>query len=95
MSYSVTVGTTPTLLAPAKAASLRGSVLLEVPAGGQRVFIGDVNVTPSTGNALEPTASNASTMLIENELASKPATPAWYGIVESGTQAVKVMEGPP
>lgn len=95
MSSSVTVGTSPTLLAPAKAASLRGSILIEVPAGGQRVYIGDINVTPETGFALEPTASNASTMLIENEVASKPATTAWYGVVESGTQSLKVMEGPP
>lgn len=93
MASSINVGTTPTLLAPAKLASLRGWILIEVPAGGQRVFVGDANVTPATGFALEPTASNASTMLVENDPASKPATRAWYAVVAAGTQPVVVEEG--
>lgn len=93
---TVTVTTTPTLLVAAKAPSLRGSVFIEVRRGGVPVyFSSESNVTPSTGFAIEPTASQSSNALIENDPLSKPAKLAWWAVVESGSQSVIVQEGPP
>lgn len=94
--FSITLTTSPTVIVAPKAPSLRGSVLIEVRKGGQDVFVSNSPaVTPSTGFALEPTASNSSTFFAENDPLSKPAAQSWYGCVASGTQEIIVMEGPP
>lgn len=91
---NVTVTTTPTLLAAAKPAKQRGWILIEVPKGAaERVFVGGADVTPETGFDLRASHFDPCTMLIENDPLSQPATRAWYAIVASGTQTVKVMEG--
>lgn len=90
MSNSVTVGTTPTLLVAAKSASLRSWFMLEVAAGGAIIYVAPrADVTVQTGFAIEPTASNASTLFASG----KPSETAWYGVVASGTQACKIQEG--
>jgi hypothetical protein len=87
---TITVTTTPTALCSAKVARLRSWLTFEVPAGGQRVFVGTfAEVTTLTGNAMEPTHSNASTLFASG----KPAESAWFAVVASGTQIVKVQEG--
>lgn len=94
MASPVTVGTTPTQLVPAKSPSLRGNVLLQVPPGGQYVYVSrDPAVTVASGFLLRPTADMPASMLIENEALSKPAASAWYGIVAATTQTVIVEEG--
>jgi hypothetical protein len=86
----VTVTTTPTPLCTAKVARLRSWLTFEVVAGGQRVFVGRFsNVSIQTGNAIEPTPSNASTLFASG----KPAEDAWYAVVASGEQVVSVQEG--
>jgi|GEM_PF-6328282 len=87
---TITVTTTPTQLCTAKVARLRSWLTFEVPAGGQRVFVRRGNdVTITTGNALEPTESNASTLFASG----KPAEDAWWAVVASGTQVVSIQEG--
>lgn len=96
MAVAVTVSTTPTLLIAARSHRERGSLVFEVRRGGQPVYISmDPMVTPETGFALEPTASNSSTLTAENEAFSKPASVAWYGCVASGEETVIIQEGPP
>ena len=91
---AVTVTTSPTLLAAAKIAKLRGWILIEVPKGSEkRVFVGGADVTPETGFDLRAGHFDPCTMFIENDPISRPAEQAWYAVVESGTQTVKVMEG--
>lgn len=94
MASSVTVTTVATLLVAAKAPSQRGNVLLQVLAGGGDVWVSrSADITAGVGFLLRPNADAPCTMLIENDLLSKPAASAWYGIVASGSQAVIVEEG--
>ena len=94
MAYAVTVTTVPTLLVAAKAPSLRGNVLLQVLAGGGEVWVSrSPDVAVGAAFLLRPNADAPCTMLIENDLLSKPAASAWYGIVATGSQAVIVEEG--
>lgn len=76
----VSVAATATLVCAARAD--RSSVTVESH-GGADVFIGDANVTTSSG-ALVPGAAGASITL--------PTTAAIYGIVAAGTQTVSVIE---
>lgn len=90
----VVVTTTPTLLVAAKPARQRGWILIEVPKGSEkRVFVGGSDVTPETGFDLRAGYFDPCTMLVENDPLSSPAARAWYAVVSSGTQPVKVMEG--
>jgi hypothetical protein len=90
MPEPVTITTTPTLLVAAKSSSLRSWFMLEVAAGGARIYVAPrADVTVQTGFAIEPTASNASTLFASG----KPGETAWYGVVASGEQVCKVQEG--
>jgi hypothetical protein len=87
----IVVTTTPTLLAAAKSSDQRGSVTLELRRAETvevRVGIDDAAVTTSTGRLL----ARGFGMTIENDVLSKPATKAIYGIVASGTATVRVHE---
>lgn len=90
MPASISITTTATLLVPAKGQSIRAWLSMVVPAGGQVVYIGrSAAVTQATGLILRP----SNTVDCHLFASGVPAGEAWYGIVASGTQLVRVEEG--
>lgn len=86
------VGSTPTLLTPAKGANLRQWVLITLRLSqAADVFIGidDPAVTTTTGNPLK----RGNAIYIENDTLAKPAANAIYAIAASGTVDVLLDEG--
>lgn len=85
---SVTVTTTATLIAAQPRTALDDVHWVEVvvPAGGSTVYLGGPDVTTGTGRPLAPSASAeaswAATLGGDDNL---------YGIVASGSQAVRVL----
>lgn len=75
-----TIATTPTQIVAARAG--RDSVVIE-QTGTTKVYIGDLNVTTSTGLLLPG---------VEGASISLETTDAVYGIVASGTQVVCALE---
>ena len=75
-----TISTTPTLIFAARAG--RDSVVVE-QTGTTKVYVGDLNVTTSTGLLLPG---------VEGASISLETTDAVYGIVASGSQVVCALE---
>lgn len=81
---AVTVANTATALASAPSTvGPRRSVLVHVPEGGVTVYVGGADVTTANGI---PVASGSTLELGKLDGAERP-----YGIVASGTQAVRVL----
>lgn len=79
---AVTIAATPTLIASGGARISPDTVRIKVPTGGATVYVGDVNVTTSTGYPV------AATETFQWEMAGESI----YGVVASSTQAVAVAE---
>lgn len=80
---TVTIATTPTLIASGGTRMAPDRVRIRVPSGGATVYLGDASVnTTTTGYAV------AATETFEWEMAGESI----YGIVASSTQAVTVAE---
>ena len=81
-SRSVTIATTPTLIANGGSTITPDIARIQVPSGGATVFLGDASVTTSTGYAVAAGSSFEWPLVGESI----------YGVVAESTQAVIVAE---
>ena len=76
----VTIGTTPTLITTGTVGA--SWVTLHAPGGGNTIYIGDTDVTTSTGLELPKGALNTIWLAETDKL---------YGVVATSTQAIMVF----
>ena len=88
VTASVTIGTTPTLicLSPVRGLDDVHWVEIVVAAAGSTVFLGGPNVTTADGRPVAPSA----TVEASWSATRGPGDPI-YGVVASGSQAVRVF----